>query len=136
MAPRKLKWLDIASMSLSGLCVVHCLALPVLAALVPFLSVFTDNSWVHPLIFVIAAPLSIIAIATSNAWKKWQVSLPITGGLVLLALAAFVPALSGFDTALTVTGALMIAAAHLTNYLGHRLLHLHAATCGQCATGD
>ncbi len=136
MAPPKLKWLDIASMGLSGLCVVHCLALPVLAALVPFLSVFTDNSWVHPLIFVVAAPLSVLAVATSNAWKKWQVSLPIAGGLILLALAAFVPAFADLDTVVTVTGALMIAAAHLMNYLGHRLLHLNAATCGQCATGD
>lgn len=136
MSPRKLKWLDIASVGLSGLCVVHCLALPVLAVLLPFLSVFTGNGWVHPLIVVIAAPLSLMAIASSNAWRKWQVSLPIIGGLILLALAAFVPALSGLDTVLTVTGALMIAAAHLTNYLGHRLLHLNSSVCGQCATGD
>ncbi len=123
-------------MSLSGLCVVHCLALPVLAVILPFLSVFTDSPWVHPLLVLIAAPLSVVAIATSNAWKKWHVSLTIAGGLVLLALAAFVPALSGLDTALTVTGALMIAGAHLMNYLGHRLLHLNAASCGQCASGD
>ncbi len=136
MAPRKLKWLDIASMSLSGLCVVHCLALPVLAVLLPFLSVFTNNEWVHPLLVVIAAPLSLLAVASSNAWRKWQVSLPIAGGLILLAIAAFAPVGELADTMLSVTGALMIAAAHLMNYLGHRLTHLNSATCGRCAPGE
>ncbi len=136
MAPRKLKWLDIASMSLSGLCVVHCLALPVLAVLLPFLSVFTNSEWVHPLLVIIAAPLSLLALASSNAWRKWRVSLPIAGGLILLAVAAFAPVTDLADTVLSVTGALMIAAAHLMNYLGHRLLHLHSATCGDCASGD
>ncbi len=136
MAPRKLKWLDIASMSLSGLCVVHCLALPVLAVILPFLSVFTDSPWVHPLLVIIAAPLSLVAIASSKAWRKWHVSLTIAGGLVLLAVAAFAPVSELADTVLSVTGALMIASAHLMNYLGHRLLHLNSAACGQCAAGD
>lgn len=32
---------------LSALCVLHCVALPVLAALLPALSVWTEAEWVH-----------------------------------------------------------------------------------------
>ena len=125
----KSKWLDIASMSLSGLCVVHCLALPFVIMALPMLGVFS-NGWVHPVLVLIAAPLSVWAIAASQAWRNWKISGLIALGLTLLALAAFIPALDSLEVALSVTGALCIAAAHTLNYLGRRTLHVHSESCG------
>ncbi len=129
MQPQHKKWLDIASMGLSALCVVHCLALPFVAAVLPFLGLLSNSDWVHPLLVLIAAPLSLWAILSSGAWRRWQVSAPVAAGLTLLALAAFVPALEPVEVLISVAGALLIAAAHLMNYLRNRPLHVHTATC-------
>ena len=133
--PVKSKWLDIASMGLSGLCVIHCLALPFLVAFLPVIGVFTDNDWVHPILVMIAAPLSLWAIISSNAWRKWRVSALVVVGLAMLGLAAFVDAFQPIEVAMSVIGASCIAAAHLLNYLTNRALHIHTAECGHTA-GD
>ena len=135
-APHKSRWLDFASVGLSGLCVVHCLALPLLAAALPLAGALADAPWVHPLLVLIAAPLSLWAVHTSRAWRKAPVVALVALGLVLLALAAFVPALAALDVALSVIGALSIAAAHLINYLSGRGAHRHGADCACEAAGE
>lgn len=125
----KKKWLDIASLGLSALCVVHCLALPFLVAALPMLTPFT-GSWVHAALVLTAAPVSIWAIRASHVWRKWQISLPIIGGLVLLAAAAFIPALEDVEVAMSVIGALFIAFGHGYNYVYHRPAHVHNRACG------
>lgn len=131
----KSKWLDFASMGLSGLCVIHCLALPFIVAFLPVISVFTDNDWVHPILVMLAAPLSLWAIIASNAWRKWRVSALIAAGLAMLGLAAFVDAFQPIEVAMSVIGASCIAAAHLLNYITNRALHIHTANCEHVA-GD
>jgi hypothetical protein len=126
----KKKWLDIASMGLSALCVVHCLALPFLVAVLPMLTPFT-GSWVHAALVLTAAPVSIWAIRASHVWRKWQISAPIIVGLSLLAAAAFIPALADIEVAVSVVGALCIAFGHAYNYLYHsRPSHVHSRECG------
>jgi len=129
MLQLKKKWLDIASMGLSALCVVHCLALPFLVAALPFLTPFT-GSWVHAALVLTAAPVSIWAIRASHVWRRWQISAPIIGGLFLLAIAAFIPALKDIEVGLSVIGALLIAFGHASNYLLHRPAHVHSHDCG------
>jgi hypothetical protein len=131
----KTKWLDVASVGLSGLCVVHCLALPLLAAALPLAGALADAPWVHPLLVLIAAPLSLWAIQSSRAWGKPAVVGLIFAGLILLALAAFVPGLARFDTTLTVIGALAIASAHVVNYLTGAG-HAHGPDCHCEAPGE
>ena len=65
----------------------------------------------------------------SNAWLKTEVTVPMAGGLFLLASAAFIPALHDYETALSVFGALLVAAAHAINYSAPRLGHRHTADC-------
>ncbi|MGA9657879.1 MAG: MerC domain-containing protein [Asticcacaulis sp.] len=125
----KKKWLDVASIVLSAICVVHCIALPFLVVALPFLTPFT-GSWVHAALVMMAAPMSFWAISASGAWRRGFVSVPICIGLSLLALAAFVPALADIEVAMSVAGALFIAFAHGYNYLYHRKAHVHSAACG------
>lgn len=125
----KKKWLDIASLALSALCVVHCLALPFLVVLLPALTPFT-GSWVHAALVLTAAPISLWAIRASHVWRKWQISGPIIGGLTLLAAAAFIPALGDIEVTLSVIGALLIGMGHTCNYLYHRPVHVHDRACG------
>jgi len=129
MDRRDSKWLDFTSIGLSGLCLVHCLALPFLIAFLPVAGVFANNEWVHPILVLIAAPMSLWAIIASNAWRKWRVSALIATGLALLGLAAFVEALEPYEVAMSVIGATCIAAAHLINYLSNRVAHVHNKDC-------
>jgi len=130
MQRHKSKWLDFTSIGLSGLCLVHCLALPFLVAFLPVAGAFANNEWVHPVLVLIAAPMSLWAIIASNAWRKWRISALVATGLALLGLAAFVDALEPYEVAMSVIGASCIAAAHLINYLSNRVVHIHDNDCG------
>lgn len=129
MTPFKSKWLDIASMGLSALCVAHCLLLPFIIAALPMFGAFAQNDWVHAALVLMAVPTSVLAVQQSKAWLKTEVTLPMAGGLFLLASAAFVPALHDYETGLSVIGALLVAAAHAINYSAPRFDHRHTADC-------
>jgi hypothetical protein len=129
MTSKKTKWLDLASMGLSGLCVVHCLALPFLVAALPFLGIFSQNDLVHQVLVSVAAPLSALALWRSGGWRKPTVVLPMAAGLLMLAAAAFIPDLEPVEAVMSVAGALLVAAAHVVNYGGLKALHRHTADC-------
>ena len=80
--------LDASAISLSGLCLAHCLALPLVAASSPLLATWAEAEWVHTAAVAVAAPLSALAL-----WRRGQ-SGPILIlsliGLALLALGAVV----------------------------------------------
>ena len=135
MSDRKMKWLDITSMGLSGLCVVHCLALPFLVAALPFLGVFTHSEWVHQALILIAAPLTGLAFWRAKAWTRPELAILMTAGVLLLAAAAFIAELRPYEVLISVSGALCLAGAHLMNYLGGRhLFHRHTTACA-CSNG-
>jgi len=135
MSDSKSKWLDIASMGLSGLCVVHCLALPFLVAALPFLGVFTQTEWVHQVLIAIAAPLTALAFWRARAWTRPEIAALMIVGLLLLASAAFIARLQDYEVLISVSGATLLAGAHLMNYLGGRhLFHRHTDDCA-CPNG-
>ena len=135
MSDRKTRWLDITSMGLSGLCVVHCLLLPFLAAALPFLGAFTRTEWVHQVLILIAAPLTALAFWRAKAWTKPEIAAMMIIGVLLLAAAAFIPALDAYEVIISVCGALSLAGAHLMNYVGGRhLFHRHTDHCA-CSNG-
>lgn len=129
MAQKKTKWLDVASMGLSGLCVVHCLALPFLVAALPFLGVFSQNDLVHQVLISIAAPLSVLALWRSGGWRKPMVLAPMVAGLLMLAAAAFIPDFEPVEATMSVVGAILVAAGHTVNYGVLKAFHRHTGDC-------
>jgi hypothetical protein len=59
-------WLDGAAVGLSGLCLLHCLALPFFAGALPMLMPFTE-SHLHAQMLYFAVPLSVVAIGIGYA---------------------------------------------------------------------
>lgn len=107
---------DIIAAALSGLCVVHCLATPMLLALGSsglLLGIFSSE-WFH---YLMLLPISVLlAWSLPGGWcvhqRKAPFALGLAGFLVLIA-AMFAP--HDAETALSVSGGLLLIAAHLYN---------------------
>ena len=119
--------LDGWAVGLSGLCLVHCLALPVLAVLLPALGAWTHAEWMHVVFVLIAAPLSGRALLRPMHGRQAPAPLIFMGavGILLLSVGAFGPGAA--DIPATVAGSLALVAAHLWNWRRHGQMHLVAA---------
>jgi hypothetical protein len=111
-------WLDGAAVALSALCLVHCLALPLLVAGMPLLARFAEGH-LHAQMLLIVLPLSVLAFGLGFRRHR-SVRIVAIGavGMILLVFGATVAhAQLGLaaDRAFTVIGALVLAAAHYFN---------------------
>ena len=110
--------LDLYAAGLSTLCVLHCVALPVLVALMPVVAQAADNELVHRLLVVAAVPVSLRVI-----WK----TRPLSGnklfvcaalvGLGLLLLAAFIEAVEAYEEPVTIVGGALLGSAHIWHWM-------------------
>ena len=101
--------------TVSLVCLIHCLGLPMLIALAPsFGDVLAVPESVHLLMLALALPVSLLALLRGSAQqcRGW----PLVGGtigLLLMAAGLLAPA---WETPLTVGGSLMVVAAHIGNW--------------------
>ena len=122
-------WLDRAALGASALCLVHCLALPLIIAALPALShLLSLPESIHVWILLFAMPTAGLAFVTGRARHGAFYPL-IVGALGLMALATgIVFGSTRLETPITVTGSLLLAAAHIANW---RLRHAHGPLdCG------
>lgn len=117
-----IRGLDGLAMLLSALCLVHCLALPVLVAALPLAasSLVTDERF-HQWLLLAAVPTSLIALGWG--WRRHRsrpVALLGLAGMAFMVFAAFGIQFGLLDAAgerlLTIIGAVLLALAHLRNY--------------------
>lgn len=119
MATTRAGGMDGAAVSLSGLCLAHCLALPVAAAALPFLGVVADAEWLHWTFVALAIPVSAMALARAPVMLAVLAVIGLTG---LLLGAAGWPSAS-WETGLTVAGGLVLAGVHIANWRRVRKIH-------------
>lgn len=117
-------WLDASAIGLSGLCLAHCLALPLASALLPALGAWADTEWMHALFLGIAVPTSTLALWGQR--HRPSIALMVMAGAGMLGLLAGVLGwpVESLERELTVTGSVLLAAAHVWNW---RRMHRHAA---------
>jgi hypothetical protein len=128
MKPSDARFFDASAIGLSGLCLLHCLALPVAAAFLPALAFWQASEWVHVLFVMLAVPLAGIALWRSHrvsALPKalWMLS---AGGVAALAMGAIGWPSHAWETAITVAGSVLLASAHAWNW---RRRHSRAKSC-------
>lgn len=109
---------DGAAIGASMLCLIHCLALPVLIALLPALAgLLAVPEGFHLAALAFALPASALALATG--YRRHGLILPALIGASGLALLGW-GALGGHDlaieTGLSVIGSLTLAAGHVWNW--------------------
>lgn len=114
--PPRAAAIDGSAMTLSGLCLIHCLALPLMSTALPIAGVWAEAEWLHRLFVVAALPFVILALASKRV--TWLSGSLIGLGFSLLVAGAFVEALHDFETELTVIGALMLATGHALRWRG------------------
>ena len=111
-------WLDGAAVGLSALCLVHCLALPLMVAGLPFLRGFADDHF-HEQMLIVVLPLSIVALGLG--YRHHRSARIISAGIVGMALLAIGATVAhshwglAADQAFTIVGALTLAVAHYFN---------------------
>ena len=110
-------WGDLSAVALSGLCLLHCLALPLVASLLPVLGAWSEAEWVHVVFVLFALPLSAAALARAHrrrALPAWMWAMAALG-LALLSAGALGWPSAHLETPITVTGSLLLVAVHVCN---------------------
>lgn len=112
---------DALAIGLSGLCLLHCLALPAVAVALPVLGAWAEAEWVHWLFVALAAPISLLTLARPGG-SLTALGMAVVGLTLLVAGAA---ELLGHEaeTPLAVAGGLMLAVAHGINLARRRHAH-------------
>jgi hypothetical protein len=109
---------DSAAISLSLLCLVHCLMLPLMIASFPALAGLLDiPEFAHLLLFFLAVPISSIAIVAGYRRHGFVLPGAIAAiGLVLIGTGALAGFAVMLEVSITVAGSLLVALAHVSNW--------------------
>lgn len=128
--------LDSLAIALSGLCLVHCLALPALIALFPLLGAsLIDHQSFHQIILIGVVPTTTVALGAGYLrHRRLPIALLGLAGIAALAYAAF--ALHArhahdLETWVTVGGGLLLAFAHVLNFRHCRHRRCRAAALAE-----
>lgn len=114
----KISTVDSSAIGISALCLVHCLALPVIGAVLPVAGVWAEAEWIHQALVLLALPITIYAVTRHRASTvRLSFIVPAIVGLGLLFAAGFVEQLHDYETWLTTIGALLLGSAHLWRWM-------------------
>ena len=112
--------IDSAAIGVSTLCILHCLALPILASFLPFLTHLAEAEWAHKILVIATIPLIALALFRSQPGKDRIIfAILAFAGAATLFAGAFVHELHDWETHLTVIGALVLASAHIFRWRCH-----------------
>jgi len=123
-------YFDRIAIALSGVCIVHCLAVPLLAAVLPIAFAGLDEDLhFHEWMLWGVVPTSLFGLGMGLRYhrRKW---IPTLGavGLVIVAYAAIVAhgAWAWWqELSLSIIGSVLLVAAHWRNFVEVRLSHTH-----------
>jgi hypothetical protein len=125
----KTKKLDNISIWLSGFCVIHCLALPVITIGIPLFGGFFDRHY-HAIMLFLIVPISVVALFRGfHNHRKILISGLGCFGVVMILIGGTImhnqySALT--DSLITISGSVILALAH---FLNNRTDHHHSVSC-------
>lgn len=110
---------DGAAIGASLLCLLHCIGLPILFAMLPALGSvgLPSSEWLHLVLLLTAVPLSAVALIGGYRAHGRVVPLAMgVAGLVALASGLAFASVPAAETVFTVAGSLALAGAHIGNW--------------------
>ncbi|MEK7343608.1 MAG: MerC domain-containing protein [Pseudomonadota bacterium] len=120
-------WLERVAVGASLLCLLHCLALPLLIAALPALSrLLAIPESFHLLMLLIAIPSSGVALLMGRTrhGRLWPLLVGMAG-LACLTIATLFFELTPLELPVTVVGSLALAVAHVANWRLRHAQHRH-----------
>jgi prepilin signal peptidase PulO-like enzyme (type II secretory pathway) len=126
------RYIDQIAIALSAVCIVHCLAVPVLVAMLPIAALtFGSNGHFHELMLWVVVPTSLAGLFFGvRVHKRKEIVVVGTLGMLLIAIAALV----GHDSwsrwleiSVGIVGSLVLALAHWNNFKAVRRCHHHVS---------
>lgn len=111
---------DRAATALSALCIVHCLALPLLASAMPIVSVVAEMDWLHWLFAGLAIVISSSVPFRDVLARRPSFLVPAGLGIGFLIAGLFADQIGASETLLTVIGGVLVAFAHVRRMVVHR----------------
>ena len=111
------RW-DFLGILVSGLCLAHCLLLPVLLSALPAMAFHHAPEYFHMGIACIAVPAGVMAFLPGflRHRKLWVPILGCTGLFLLISASVYHEQISSTaDRLITTVGGLMAVAAHINN---------------------
>ena len=124
------KYFDRVAIALSTICIVHCLAMPFVIALLPVAAfTFGGDGHFHSLMLWFVVPTSVLGFGLGLRVHR-RVDIVVMGAVAIAALAA--AALWGHsawdpsaEVLVNVAASVLLAAAHWRNFREVRRLHHH-----------
>ena len=124
------KYFDRVAIALSTICIVHCLAMPFVIALLPVTALaFGGDGHFHTLMLWFVVPTSVLGFGLGVRVHR-RLGIVLLGAIAIAALAA--TALWGHsdwdpsvETLVNVAASVVLAAAHWRNFREVRRLHRH-----------
>jgi len=117
------KVMDSLAIGLSALCIVHCLAVPILIVALPgVLTGSAHSDMTHFVIFAVAVPLSAVALSFGYRLHRRLRYIGLAAlGICGLGMGLMLHGLI-YEVYATITGALILALAHMGNRFASRLV--------------
>lgn len=124
------KYFDRIAIALSTICIVHCLAMPFVIAVLPVAALtFGGDAHFHTLMLWFVVPTSVLGFAFGyRVHARLGVVLlgaAAIGALAFTALYAHDVWDAGVETLANIAASVVLAAAHWRNFREVRRLHLH-----------
>lgn len=112
---------DRIGIGVSGLCLVHCLFVPIVLALLPLWPLAeVVHAWLHPVFAVLLVPTTLLAMRSGfRQHRAWHVQGLLGGGLVvILAAGVLGHAMPGAfsETLVTLVGSVLLITGHWRNW--------------------
>ena len=109
--------LDLYAAGLSALCLLHCLALPLLVTIMPLVTRTAESELVHKLLVALTVPVSCRVLWKMSAVYRNRLFMgAVLVGLGLLLLGAFIEAVSAYEEPITLLGGVLLCSAHLWHW--------------------
>ena len=135
-------YFDRIAITLSCVCVIHCIALPIVASFIPLFAVTLQHGhalhefWFHYFILVFILPFSILAVILG--YRRHRQLLPAIIAAAGLAILVFTSVFAGTlianhviphegETWLTVSGGIVHAIGHIMNLVATNNMRLSCA---------
>lgn len=110
------RFTDYTSISLAGVCIVHCFIVPLLLVLAPVGALFVFEEVFHELLLTLVIPASLLAVLLGcSHHRDSTVFLLAALGLTFLLIGGF-SAEESKETILTLAGSFIMIIAHVRNF--------------------